>query len=44
VTDPNADLSNLTFCGGATPDNVKFVYKANDQTVNVHYLYSGGGF
>lgn len=45
VTDPNADLSNLTFSGGgATPDNVKFVYKANDQTVNVHYLYSGGGF
>ncbi len=38
-------VDNLVFSGGGatTPDKVKFVYTANAQTVNVHYLYSGGG-
>lgn len=45
VIDKTANLLNLIFTGGGAtqPDEVKFVYKANAQTVNVHYLYAGGG-
>ena len=42
----NTTVDQLIFSGGGmtTPDQVKFVYTANQQKVNEHYVYSGGGF
>ncbi|GAB2021588.1 hypothetical protein RyT2_06620 [Pseudolactococcus yaeyamensis] len=41
----NTTVDKLIFSGGGTtPDQVKFVYTADNQSVNVHYRYSGGGF
>ncbi|SJZ64058.1 hypothetical protein SAMN02745116_01022 [Pilibacter termitis] len=45
TTENPATTADLIFsgAGASMADNVKYVYKADPQTVKVHYLYSGGG-